>query len=70
MGLRTDTSKHFTYGHTANALPVLAQITKLDMSKKRVADKQLTDQNWLDEEEPEEAGEFKRADDDAIKKRV
>lgn len=40
------------------------------MSKKRIADKQLTDRNWLDEEEPEEAGEFKRADDEVVKKRV
>ena len=41
----------------------------LRMSK-RVADKQLTDRNWQDEEEDEEVGEFKKAAEDVIKTRV
>jgi len=37
---------------------------------KRVADKQLTDQNWQEEEAEEEVGEFKKASDDVLKTRV
>nr|XP_002121973.1 nuclear pore complex protein Nup50 [Ciona intestinalis] len=37
---------------------------------KRVADKYLTDQNWEEEEEPQEAGVFTPADADVLKGRV
>ena len=37
---------------------------------KRVADKELTDRNWQDEDEPEEAGVFVKASEDIIKQRV
>ena len=37
---------------------------------KRVADKQLTDQNWQEDEAEEEVGEFKKAPDDVLKTRV
>ncbi|XP_078487476.1 nuclear pore complex protein Nup50 [Ciona intestinalis] len=37
---------------------------------KRVADKYLTDQNWEEEEEPQEAGVFTPADADVLKARV
>lgn len=37
---------------------------------KRVADKQLTDQNWQEEDPEEEVGEFKKASEDVIKNRV
>jgi len=37
---------------------------------KRVAEKELTDRNWQDEEEEEEAGVFAKAADNVIKQRV
>lgn len=37
---------------------------------KRVAEKELTDRNWQDEDEPEEAGVFAKASEDVIKQRV
>jgi len=40
------------------------------MASKRGAGSELTDRNWDQEEEPEEAGSFKQADDAAIKQRV
>ena len=40
------------------------------MASKRGAGSELTDRNWDQEEEPEEAGSFKQADDSAIKQRV
>ena len=40
------------------------------MSSKRRADKYLTDQNWNEEEEKEEAGKFEPASRDVLKQRV
>ena len=40
------------------------------MASKRGAGSELTDRNWDQEEEPEEAGNFKQADDTALKQRV
>ena len=39
-------------------------------SGKRGAGSELTDRNWDQEEEPEEAGSFKQAEDSALKQRV
>ena len=40
------------------------------MSSKRKADKYITDQNWDQEDEAEEAGNFEPASNDVIGKRV
>jgi len=40
------------------------------MSSKRRADKYLTDRNWDEEEEPEEAGKFEAASVDILKQRT
>ena len=40
------------------------------MASKRGAGSELTDRNWDQEEEPEEVGTFKQADDSALKQRV
>ena len=40
------------------------------MASKRGAGSELTDRNWDQEDEPEEAGNFKQADDASLKQRV
>lgn len=48
--------------------PLLGIINEQDMAK-RIADKELTDRNWDQEEEGEEAGTFSIASDDVLKNR-
>merc|ERR1711962_801355 len=50
--------------------PKVVSFSFSQMASKRGAGSELTDRNWDQEEEPEEVGTFKQADDSALKQRV